>query len=235
MAHVDRLKPYHQRNKPEVIPEEQEVTMEGCIDNEDIYVRPPPPIPPQAPPPQPPVPPTSTNQVKQKIIQPQLIQPQLFPRRSPRFSNVSALQKAPKLKILTGEGVQKVEVQKMLVSQSEHKVSWAAVITETHRFHPAQEGFQLDCPSSTVADLTSRTRRSKSSTARALYWSHSPTTTTSRTSHSKDTTDPAAHLPWSSSTAATSTRSLRWSHCTDHTTCVARFPGHNSSKILFRD
>ena len=40
--------------------------------------------------------------------------------------------------------MQKVEVQKTLFSQSLDKVSWAAVITETRRIHPAQEGSQLD-------------------------------------------------------------------------------------------
>ena len=40
--------------------------------------------------------------------------------------------------------MQKVEVQKTLISQSEDKVSWAAVITETRCIHPAQEGSKLD-------------------------------------------------------------------------------------------
>ena len=141
-AHVDRLKPYHQKNEPEVIPDDQEAYTQDYTDDEEHM--PPPQIPPTVPPPQPPLPPRSTNQVKQKIIQPQLIQPHLLPRRSPRFSNVSALQKPPTLKILTGEGVQKVEVQKTLISQSKDKVSWAAVITETRHFHPAQEGSELD-------------------------------------------------------------------------------------------
>ena len=148
-AHVNRLKPYHQRNEPEVIQDETQVEMEDCNDDEtDDVIDHPPPVPPRVAPPGPPVPPRPTDQTQVKnkfvLIQPQLFKPQAPPRRSPRLANVSALEKAPRLKILTGEGVQKVEVQKTLISQSEDKISWAAVITETRRMHPAQEGSQLD-------------------------------------------------------------------------------------------
>ena len=145
-AHVNRLKPFHQKSELEVVQDEQQSTAEDKSNFEtDDYIDRPPPVPPRFAPPRPPVPPKPTNQVKNNfvLIQPQLFKPQVPPWRSPKFSNVSALEKAPKLKIFPGEGVQKVKVQKTLISQSEDKVSWAAVITETRRINPAQEGSQL--------------------------------------------------------------------------------------------
>ena len=128
-APVNRLKPYHQKNMPEVQVEEFTEDQDP-EDNEDVTTTQVPQLPPRQQFPQPPPPPLiSTKQVKQQIIQPQLIR-----RQSPRLGNVSALENVPRLKILTGEGVQKVEVQKTLISQTRDKQSWIALITEANDY-----------------------------------------------------------------------------------------------------
>jgi hypothetical protein len=89
-AHVNRLKPYHQRNEPEVIQDEPQVELEDCSDDEtnDVIDRPPP-VPPRVAPPGPPVPPrpTDQSQVKNKfvLIQPQLFKPQASPPEKPKI------------------------------------------------------------------------------------------------------------------------------------------------------